>query len=102
MSTFSLQVQQRWLGVTSGADGVCKQRRADPLRVRRLLPCCLCTNMWMTCAQQRRSCAQPVEILGISWPGCTRDGGFTWESASRTLCIRRKPGIVHMPRRKRS
>jgi len=22
-----------------------------------LLPCCLCTNMWMTCAQRRQACA---------------------------------------------
>ena len=36
-----------------------KYRRADPVRpaspARGLLPCCLCTNMWMTCAQRRQA-----------------------------------------------
>jgi hypothetical protein len=58
-----------------------------------LLPCCLCTNMWITCAQRRRACANPVEMLGIPLPGRNHGRGFTWESASRTLCMQRKPEL---------
>ena len=45
----------------------------------RLLPCRLCTNMWMTCAQRRRACAYAVEMLGIPrrWP--TRKGLYLGE-----------------------
>lgn len=55
-----------------------------------LLPCCLCTNMWMTCAQRRRACAYAVEMLGIPLPGRNHDRAFTWESVSRILCMQRK------------
>ena len=55
--------------------------------------CCLCTNMWITCAQRRRACANPVEMLGITLPGRNHGRGFTWESASRTLCMQRKPEL---------
>ena len=55
-----------------------------------LLPCCLCTNMWMTCVQWRRACAYVVEMLGIPLPGRNHDRAFTWESASRILCMQRK------------
>jgi hypothetical protein len=52
--------------------------------------CCLCTNVWMTCVQRRRSCAYTVEMLGIPLPGRNRDRAFTWEGASRSLCIQKK------------
>ena len=58
-----------------------------------LLPCCLCTNMWITCAQRRRACAYAVEMLGIPLPGRNHDRAFTWESATRILCIQRKPEL---------
>ena len=58
-----------------------------------LLPCCLCTNMWITCAQRRRACAYEVEMLGIPLPGRSHNRAFTWESASRILCIQRKPEL---------
>jgi hypothetical protein len=74
-----------------------KYRRADPVRpaspARGLLPCCLCTNMWMTCAQRRRACAHTVEMLGITLHGRNHDRVFTWESASRSLCMQRKPEL---------
>jgi hypothetical protein len=59
-------------------------------RARGLLPCCLCTNMWMTCAQRCRACVYAVEILGIPLAGRNQNRVFTWESASHTLCIQRK------------
>ena len=65
-------------------------RRADPLlpvSSARGLSCCLCTNVWMTCAQQRRTCAYAVEMLGIPLRGRNQDKAFTWENASRILCI---------------
>jgi hypothetical protein len=37
-------------------------------------PCCLCTNMWMTCAQRRPACAYAVEMLGIPLSGQTGTG----------------------------
>ena len=52
--------------------------------------CCLCTSMWITCAQPRRACAYLVEMLGIPLPGRNHDGAFTWESAVRILCTQRK------------
>jgi hypothetical protein len=55
-----------------------------------LLPCCLCTNMWMTCAQRHRACAYAVEMLGIPLRGQNHDRAFTWESGSRILCMQRK------------
>jgi hypothetical protein len=74
-----------------------KYRRADPVRpaspARGLLPCYLCTNMWMTCAQRRRACAHTVEMLGITLHGRNHDRAFTWESASRILCMQRKPEL---------
>jgi len=54
---------------------------------------CLCTNMWITCAQRRRACAYAVEMLGIPLPGRSHDRAFTWESASRILCMQRKPEL---------
>jgi hypothetical protein len=51
---------------------------------------CLCTNMWMTCAQRRQACAYAVEMLGIPPPGRTGTGHFTWENASHILCIQGK------------
>jgi hypothetical protein len=59
-------------------------------RGKGLLPCCLCTNMWITCAQRRRACAYAVEMLGIPLPVPPPDRNFTWENASRTLCMQRK------------
>jgi hypothetical protein len=35
--------------------------------------------MWMTCVQQRRTCACAVEMLGIPLPDRTRGWPFTWE-----------------------
>ncbi len=71
-----------------------KHRRADLLlpasQATGLPSCCLCTNMWITCAQRRRACAYAVEMLGIPLPGRNHDRAFTWESASRTLCMQRK------------
>jgi len=71
-----------------------KHRRAEPLlpasAARGLLPCCLCTNMWITCAQRPRACAYAVEMLGIPLPVPQPDRNLTWESASRTLCMQRK------------
>jgi hypothetical protein len=71
-----------------------KHRRANPLMpaspARGLPSCCLCTNMWMTCAQQRRACAYAVEMLGIPLHGRNQDRAFTWESASRILCMQMK------------
>lgn len=64
-------------------------------RARALLPCWLCTNMWMTCAQRRRSCVCAVEMLGIPLPGRTHDSAFTWESATRSLCIRESWNFPH-------
>ena len=79
------------------ADQARKHRRGEPLLpaspATGLLPCCLCTNMWITCAQRRRACANPVEMLGIPLPGRNHGRGFTWESASRTLCMQRKPEL---------
>ena len=59
----------------------------------RLLPCRLCTNMWITCAQRRRACAYAVEMLGIPLPGRNHERAFTWENASSILCIQRKPEL---------
>ncbi len=74
-----------------------KLRRAEPLLpaspATGLLPCCLCTNMWITCAQRRRACAYAVEMLGIPLPGRNHDRDFTWESASHTLCMQGKPEL---------
>lgn len=71
-----------------------KHRRADPLLpaspARGLLSCCLCTNVWMTCAQRRRACAYTVEMLGIPLPGRNQDRAFTWENVSRILCMQIK------------
>ena len=71
--------------------------RANPLphasQATGLLPCCLCTNMWITCAQRRRACAYAVEMLGIPLPGRNHDRAFTWENASRILCMQRKPEL---------
>jgi len=53
----------------------------------------LCTNMWMTCAQQHWACVCAVEMLGIPLPWRTREGAFTWESAGHALCMRRKPEL---------
>jgi hypothetical protein len=58
--------------------------------VRGLLACCLCTNMWMTCAQRRRACVYTVEMLGIPQPDRNLNRAFTWESANHTLCIKKK------------
>ncbi len=55
-----------------------------------LLPCCLCTNMWMTCAQRCQACAYAVEMLGIPLPDRNHDRAFTWESASHILWMQRK------------
>lgn len=55
--------------------------------------CCLCTNMWITCAQRRRACAYAVEMLGIPLPGRNHDRASTWESASRILWMQRKPEL---------
>ena len=63
-------------------------RGADP--ARGLLPWCLCTNMWMTCAQRRRACVYTVEMLGIPLPDRNQNRAFTWESANHTLCIQKK------------
>jgi len=81
--------------LASGAQARAREHwRVDPLlsasTVRGLPLCCLCTNMWMTCAQLRPTCAYAVEILGIPLPGRTRHKAFTWESATRTLCMQRK------------
>jgi hypothetical protein len=46
--------------------------------------------MWMTCAQQHRTCACTVEMLWIPLPGRTHDKAFNWKSATRTLCMQRK------------
>ena len=54
---------------------------------------CLCTNMWMTCAQRRRACAYAVEMLGIPMPGRNHNRAFTWDSMSRILCMQRKPEL---------
>ena len=75
-----------------------RHRRADPRLPashpgNRTAACCLCTNMWITCAQRRRACAYAVEMLGIPLPGRNHDRAFTWESASRILCIQRKPEL---------
>ena len=79
------------------ADRDARDRRAEPLLpaspATGLLPRCLCTNMWITCAQRRRACAYAVEMLGIPLPGCNHDRDFTWESASRTLCVQEKPEL---------
>jgi hypothetical protein len=56
----------------------------------RTASCCLCTNMWITCAQRRRACAYAVEMLGIPLPGRNHDRAFTWENASRILCMQRR------------
>ena len=79
-------------GRTFGTPGL---SNGAPIRYSQpgLLPCCLCTNMWITCAQRRRACAYAVEMLGISLPGRNHDRAFTWESASRILCIQRKPEL---------
>jgi hypothetical protein len=53
----------------------------------------LCTNMWMTCVQRRRVCAYAVEMLGISLHDHSHGRAFTRESASRILCMRRKPEL---------
>ncbi len=74
-----------------------KHRRVDPLlpasQATGLLPCCLCTNMWITCAQWRRACAYAVEMLGIPLSGRNHDRAFIWENASRILCMQRKPEL---------
>jgi len=74
-----------------------KHRRAESLLpaspATRLLPCRLCTNMWITCAQRRRACAYAVEMLGIPLPGRNHERAFTWENASSILCIQRKPEL---------
>ena len=58
-----------------------------------LLPCCLCTNMWMTCVQRGRACVQPVEMLGIPQHGRNQNGAFTRESVSNILCIPGNPDL---------
>jgi hypothetical protein len=49
--------------------------------------------MWMACAQRRRVCAYAVEMLGIALHGHSHDRAFTRESASRILCMQRKPEL---------
>jgi hypothetical protein len=55
--------------------------------------CCLCTNMWITCAQRRRACAYEWKCWGFRCLAATMTGAFTWESASHTLCMQRKPEL---------
>jgi hypothetical protein len=63
--------------------------------------CCLCTNMWITCAQRRRACAYAVEMLGIPLPGRNHDRGlYLGERESRPVHAE-KTRIIHMPRRSR-
>ena len=66
--------------------------RCCPPARKGLLPC-LCTNMWMTCAQWRRTCAYAVEMLGIPLSDCNRNRASTWGSAHRLLWIR---GILEL------
>jgi hypothetical protein len=92
--------------------------RADPLRTanpllspdRVQLPasqatglpsCCLCTNMWITCAQPRRACAYAVEMLGIPLPGRNHDRGLNLGERESHPVHTEKTGIIHMPRRNR-
>ena len=66
-----------------------------PASRRRTAPCCLCTNVWMTCAQRRQACAQAVEILGIPQPNRNQERAFTWESASHTCAYRKIGNYPH-------
>ena len=82
-----------------------KHRCTDPLlpasQATGLLPCCLCTNMWITCAQRRRACAYAVEMLGIPLPGRNHDRGLYLGERKSHPVHAEKTGIIHMPRRKR-
>jgi hypothetical protein len=82
-----------------------KHRCADPLlpasQATGLLPCCLCTNMWITCAQRPRACAYAVEMLGIPLPGRNHDRGLYLGERESHPVHAEKTGIIHMPRRKR-
>jgi hypothetical protein len=66
-----------------------------------LLPCCLCTNMWMTCAQRRRACAYAVEMLGIPLHHHNHDRGLYLRERGSHPVHAEKSGIIHMPRRNR-
>ena len=63
--------------------------------------CCLCTNMWITCAQRRRACAYGVEMLGIPLPGRNHDRGLYLGERESHPVHAEKTGIIHMPRRNR-
>jgi hypothetical protein len=65
-------------------------RQAQPATV--LLPC-LCTNMWMTCAQRCQTCVYTVEMLGIPLPDRNGNGTSTWARTNHMLCIQRKLGL---------
>jgi hypothetical protein len=63
--------------------------------------CCLCTSMWITCAQPRRACAYLVEMLGIPLPGRNHDRGLYLGERGSHPVHAEKTGIIHMPRRSR-
>ena len=63
--------------------------------------CCLCTSMWITCAQPRRACAYLVEMLGIPLPGRNHDRGLYLGGRQSHPVHAEKTGIIHMPRRNR-
>jgi hypothetical protein len=82
-----------------------EHRRADLLlpasQATGLPSCCLCTNMWITCAQRRRACAYAVEMLGIPLPGRNHDRGLNLGERESHPVHKEKTGIIHMPRRNR-
>ena len=61
--------------------------------------CCLCTSMWITCAQPRRACAYLVEMLGIPLPDRNHDRGLYLGERGSHPVHAEKTGIIHMPRR---
>jgi hypothetical protein len=82
-----------------------KHRRADLLlpasQATGLPSCCLCTNMWITCAQRRRACAYAVEMLGIPLPGRNHDRGLNLGERESHPVHAQETEIIHMPRRNR-
>jgi hypothetical protein len=54
--------------------------------------------MWMTCAQRRRVCAYPVEMLGIPLHDHSHDRAFYQGKRESHPVHEEKARIIHMPR----
>jgi hypothetical protein len=65
-------------------------RCSSRTRAKTLLHAFLCTNLWMTCVKQRRSCAQAGENAGDSGLDRAHDRSVNWKNTIHTLCMEKK------------